>query len=255
MGRATNIWAAAGTTSTYFNPRPPRGGRLRIGQPQHRGCLFQSTPSARRATLPGHKSNTLRIFQSTPSARRATSVHRCSISGHIYFNPRPPRGGRPIQNSPQRILYFNFNPRPPRGGRPLRPNVLKWSCRISIHALREEGDPGLGDEYYQKHKISIHALREEGDRARKGMGGQAEYFNPRPPRGGRRKQSCRVCTTTSNFNPRPPRGGRQYLGGGRYHVNIFQSTPSARRATRDGCIVVSIVPISIHALREEGDRI
>ena len=58
-------------------------------------------------------------------------------------------------------------------------------------------------------QISIHALREEGD--------------------------CSDVLFTlffSYFNPRPPRGGRQYLGGGRYHVNIFQSTPSARRATR-----------------------
>ena len=34
---------------------------------------------------------------------------------------------------------------------------------ISIHALREEGDPGLGDKWFQDHQISIHALREEGD--------------------------------------------------------------------------------------------
>ena len=35
---------------------------------------------------------------------------------------------------------------------------------ISIHALREEGDPyfvTMGDKI---HKISIHALREEGDK-------------------------------------------------------------------------------------------
>ena len=97
VGRATNIWAAAGTTSTYFNPRPPRGGR-RHGQAaaaRHlnisihalreegdRLCiirhtiydLFQSTPSARRATKAQFASGwSASKFQSTPSARRATA--------------------------------------------------------------------------------------------------------------------------------------------------------------------------------------
>ena len=34
----------------------------------------------------------------------------------------------------------------------------------------------------------------------------------------------------------------------------FQSTPSARRATRGGGDAVKILYISIHALREEGDK-
>ena len=34
----------------------------------------------------------------------------------------------------------------------------------------------------------------------------------------------------------------------------FQSTPSARRATEDTGAFASIEPISIHALREEGDH-
>ena len=34
---------------------------------------------------------------------------------------------------------------------------------ISIHALREEGDPLVLDLIEQAEKISIHALREEGD--------------------------------------------------------------------------------------------
>ena len=35
---------------------------------------------------------------------------------------------------------------------------------ISIHALREEGDPDLVKGTQQQMEISIHALREEGDR-------------------------------------------------------------------------------------------
>ena len=35
---------------SYFYPRPPRGGRLQSSPVRRRGCLFLSTPSARRAT-------------------------------------------------------------------------------------------------------------------------------------------------------------------------------------------------------------
>ena len=55
------------------------------------------------------------------------------------------------------------------------------------------------------------------------------------------------------FYPRPPRGGRQKTYGNDNKRYRFLSTPSARRATLvlHGADVVQ--PISIHALREEGD--
>ena len=56
--------------------------------------------------------------------------------------------------------------------------------------------------------ISIHALREEGDAVRRSMSAFTMYFYPRPPRGGRRAGSVRGMA-----------------------VNLFLSTPSARRAT------------------------
>ena len=79
--------------------------------------------------------------------------------------------------------------------------------------------------------ISIHALREEGDGAPHPAGARTQHFYPRPPRGGRRSRN-------SSFGK----------------SKVFLSTPSARRATyarrrrADGYV------ISIHALREEGDR-
>ena len=62
-----------------------------------------------------------------------------SVVPLVYFNPRPPRGGRPVERAKNPDLTY-----------------------ISIHALREEGD------VYARHpeshpRISIHALREEGD--------------------------------------------------------------------------------------------
>ena len=80
--------------------------------------LFLSTPSARRATV-GEVPFTYLVleFLSTPSARRAT--------GAIH-------GGETFQ--------WNFYPRPPRGGRRNAVNSVINFFKISIHALREEGD-------------------------------------------------------------------------------------------------------------------
>ena len=39
----------------------------------------------------------------------------------------------------------------------------QWAIIISIHALREEGDPRCFFVFAQSFVISIHALREEGD--------------------------------------------------------------------------------------------
>ena len=79
-----------------------------------------------------------------------------------------------------------------------------------------------------------------------------------------------------NFYPRPPRGGRRFSGfcldlcidisihalceeGDKQAatqsepINVFLSTPSARRATMTQALVCWKQKISIHALREEGD--
>ena len=124
---------------------------------------------------------------------------------------------------------------------------------ISIHALREEGDPIATKKRNFAFSISIHALREEGDHCRPSCRPSLRNFYPRPPRGGRptpRTTPARFGTFLStpsarrataifrpsaadciNFYPRPPRGGRLL----RFHKSRLRSL------------------ISIHALREEGD--
>ena len=125
---------------------------------------------------------------------------------------------------------------------------------ISIHALREEGDLGFGTERLLRLKISIHALREEGDYSCDGDGPQerisihalreeGDFWWADVPRicieflstpSARRATHRRPAPGSrgSDFYPRPPRGGR----------------PPARSDPRSGS------RISIHALREEGDR-
>mgnify|MGYP007026619094 CR=1 FL=1 len=87
------------------------------------------------------------------------------------------------------------------------PRPLRTVCRISIHALREEGDT-----LTQLGTIIDH-----------------------------------------NFYPRPPRGGRPMPDKATVEATIFLSTPSARRATAGHRDRNRGSPISIHALREEGD--
>ena len=112
---------------------------------------------------------------------------------------------------------------------------LGYSVEISIHALREEGDPGAVQGRDLRPDISIHALREEGDlrmllnsalislflstpSARRATSScQTDFcgstdFYPRPPRGGRPTTRRRWGARNGNFYPRPPRGGRPSSG-------------------------------------------
>ena len=103
---------------------------------------------------------------------------------------------------------------------------------ISIHALREEGDLGAA-EVSLIHDISIHALREEGD-------GVGTFL--------RRGMVAFLSTPSARRATRDPAVyGRRGIA--------FLSTPSARRATSRPLPPRNDHPISIHALREEGDEL
>ena len=100
---------------------------------------FLSTPSARRATFLDTPSIPRDPrFLSTPSARRATEVLVQKLAAYEFLSTPSARRATIIGQE----LFF-------------------W-CFISIHALREEGDP---------RKKSVHD--------------KITDFYPRPPRGGR----------------------------------------------------------------------
>ena len=131
--------------------------------------------------------NKQQAFLSTPSARRATPPDAQWYKNQKDFYPRPPRGGRRLGDYFGLPTGVNFYPRPPRGGRRRyavvphqyiriflsTPSARRATrhrlahvarfCIISIHALREEGDPVLPQQSARHEEISIHALREEGD--------------------------------------------------------------------------------------------
>ena len=148
----------------------------------------------------------------------------------------------------------NFYPRPPRGGRrivqPFRSKPFGFLSTPS--ARRATPAPGA---FPGGVLISIHALREEGDRTRQAERGRRGNFYPRPPRGGRPVQARAAWRWARNFYPRPPRGGRRIVQPFRSKPFGFLSTPSARRATTYRKEQPSALTISIHALREEGDRL
>ena len=95
-------------------------------------------------------------------------------------------------------------------------------------ARRATAAKGQGNIHVQ---ISIHALREEGDQDTETGEIYKGDFYPRPPRGGRRDSETNGSKTIK-----------------------FLSTPSARRATPQVTAPAGGWAISIHALREEGDR-
>ena len=170
----------------YFNPRPPRGGRPTPPRTVSPACIFQSTSSSRRTTPLGG-----------PAAR----LHRISIHVLREADDRMPPGTAWIKS--------DFNPRPPRGGRPLCTQVAVPPVCISIHVLREEDDSWTNANYAEYSKFQSTSSARRTTRAATTSG--------------------RGCT---DFNPRPPRGGR----------------PAAQRTRAQD------LQISIHVLREEDDR-
>ena len=170
------------------------------------------------------------LFLSTPSARRATSVGAANDRVEIFLStPSARRATATVHTGQGRLLSFLSTPSARRATRKMRFQPL----------LREN-------------------------------------FYPRPPRGGRRAKRISRIQWRRHFYPRPPRGGRPNDNVKKGFSPIFLSTPSARRATycctvdsqppgflstpsarRATFVPISSsteMPISIHALREEGDQ-
>ena len=125
-------------------------------------------------------------------------------------------------------------------------------------------------------RISIHALREEGDAALDhALAGAIQFLSTPSARRATFLGPTSICDI-GDFYPRPPRGGRperfgHQRNGHRISIHalreegdampsslslraaVFLSTPSARRATEMPALPEDVLYISIHALREEGD--
>ena len=151
---------------------------------------FLPTPSARRATQRLMYSSTLSRFLPTPSARRATWGCCWLQRGVPYFYPRPPRGGRRAlpQKPSHRPPYFY--PRPPRGGRQRDQPLQPGQPAISTHALREEGDVVTIELNWQIAQFLPTPSARRATGRHRGRHPVRHHFYPRPPRGGRRWDTC-----------------------------------------------------------------
>ena len=214
----------------YFYPRPPRGGRpsINLQAKSYAAISIHALREEGDATLKG------KLFDGAD------------------FYPRPPRGGRPGQRRGI-FCFLNFYPRPPRGGRPAGQLHRVGQRRISIHALREEGDHDTAAAVDQERIFLSTPSARRATQHNFRVAVPRMDFYPRPPRGGRRRGPRRhhrgerisIHALREEGDPAPslPRNSR----------STFLSTPSARRATAaDGCRQHQTA-ISIHALREEGD--
>ena len=196
------------------------------------GRRFLSTPSARRATDAPCRCHPALPFLSTPSARRATGADEHIGNGNLISIHALREEGDGVAPGMQTVQP-HFYPRPPRGGRPRVVLIINQFVIISIHALREEGD------IFRACPRTACAKFLSTPSARRAT------LRPAPQPAYR-----------SHFYPRPPRGGRQQTPSGAQRRAIFLSTPSARRATGDARVLRPVSDIiSIHALREEGDKL
>ena len=125
-----------------------------------------------------------------------------------------------------------FYPRPPRGGRLYRSDC---SCRCSNFYPRPPrgGRRQLLAVYPRPRYISIHALREEGDQRFFALSSRMMVFLSTPSARRATGLVADIGDVLGHFYPRPPRGGRPLQP-------VGLRTPDV---------------ISIHALREEGDRV
>ena len=224
--------APAAAWRAYFYPRPPRGGRR--GRVRHRPQGVAISIHALREEGDGRQHVHSDVLSISIHALReeGDSVGPSTSPSATYFYPRPPRGGR-LEMGCGKTLTANFYPRPPRGGRPPRNRCRRRVNRISIHALREEGDLVLLGEQRVFTSISIHALREEGDH---------------PPRRSSRCKPISIHALREEGDGSCPAGCRLSVWisihalreeGDKFAVNCLQlrgrflSTPSARRATSE----------------------
>ena len=149
---------------TNFYPRPPRGGRpaqssvFESSQEQ-----FLSTPSARRATSAFNGSNNHIRFLSTPSARRATSAEAAAERAFqkISIHALREEGDNELADNLISLMQFLSTPSARRATGSLNSSLHAFFPFLSTPSARRATTDN--QIVTSSHKISIHALREEGD--------------------------------------------------------------------------------------------
>ena len=216
--------------SSYFYPRPPRGGRREVRPLDHIALSISIHALREEGDMVQHR----------------------AVRFRKNFYPRPPRGGRPeSEGTMQAEELFLSTPSARRA------TLADKGCTVTSEFLSTPSArraTSWSSWIPEALSISIHALREEGDEAERRKAHLSKNFYPRPPRGGR-PQGSGLCSQAGQISIHALREEVDpELYAVHHCIDGFLSTPSARRAT-PGLPPSGqrLLQISIHALREEGD--
>ena len=193
------------STHLRFNPRSPRGERLGgLIVTRCRAAGFNPrSPRGERRDVGGYTPVHYQ-FQSTLPARGATSLGS-SLTIGFPVSIHAPREGSDALVAFHPIHFTRFNPRSPRGERPLR--VQSVSPRRAFQStLPARGATRPRRDKVQDTRVSIHAPREGSDAQRPPSKSGKTCFNPRSPRGERRRKSIVIVSPSAFQSTLPARG-------------------------------------------------
>ena len=194
-----------------FNPRSPRGERPARPRPPGGTKRFQSALPARGATVELTSARAVNLVSirapragSDARAARTRRASRC-------FNPRSPRGERRSARAPPGRRR-SFNPRSPRGERPWTIQRCQGSGSFQS-ALPARGATGRRVAEPKVLVVSIRAPRAGSDRHRAPQHRKKKRFQSALPARGATGGKGRRPPELNRFNPRSPRGERRRCPG------------------------------------------
>ena len=230
-----------------FYPRPPCGGRQRLGSVSYAFSLFLSTSPLRGTTDEIIESvrDGLRISIHVPLAGDDMRRRRRAIRRQDFY-PRPPCGGRPCQSvaaTNERSISIHvplagddplrrwrrcpaphFYPRPPCGGR-LHPvvNIHRPGEFLSTSPLRGTTPSVRRSPAWRT--ISIHVPLAGDDTPSVRRSPAWRTISIHVPLAGDDRQSADSAAASENFYPRPPCGGRRRTAGSLSGCTNFYPRP------------------------------
>ncbi len=168
------------------------------------------------------------------------------------FQSAPPAWGAIQRNAKRSKLDHRFNPRPPRGGR------LMNQCHLGVQLMFQSAPPAWGAMRYRdlscdSQDVSIRAPRVGGDSV-SCIGRFDLTVSIRAPRVGGDHAITAISKTHGCFNPRPPRGGRCPAVSLASSSVSFQSAPPAWGAIITNNNDNMKLSVSIRAPRVGGDH-
>ena len=202
---ATNAHGGTGRLDAVSIHAPRAGRDLALQMWISLDCVSIHAPRAGRDPLSGRIRGTRRVSIHAPRAGRDGS--KSSVCAYASgFNPRAPRGARRISGIGLLRRWLFQSTRPARGATYLESLASRYHY-VSIHAPRAGRDKVLAAEFVGI-VVSIHA-----------------------PRAGRDGIALSSISVSLRFNPRAPRGARRRSCGLGGWGDRFQSTRPARGAT------------------------